>query len=351
LHLVSFFNFTDLNMNYDMSYQYFSAARIFESISLLVIFSNINRRKKTSYFLGHFTGMSVLILSIVLISLGLTQEQFIPTGGITAARLITSYGTGIIFLITAVLVYLNNMDFKQKNLLVVVLILKAFAQLVHASFSEIGDVFQITAMLLRFLSYGGLYMIFIRVIVINPYKNVYSLFESKEQELLSLSQKDSLTGIYNHSLTFKNIENMILNMGKKYKDLCVILFDIDNFKQVNDSFGHIKGDEMLIAFTALLDDIDFNDRMLGRYGGDEFVLAIPNCTEKDIPDIFMKLNSSLLEIAEKTGVLITFSSGVVFWHIGDNATDLIRKADIKMYESKNKGKNQYTIWQQDYNKK
>ncbi|AIO17944.1 putative diguanylate cyclase AdrA [Candidatus Izimaplasma bacterium HR1] len=351
LHLISIFDISDMGLSYNESYQYFAIARVFEAFVFVIIFGFIKVPSKVNYKLSHVIAAIVLIVGTLLIHQGVVSVYYIEGVGQSAIKLIVSYMTAALYLSSAYLVQRSKFKLNQKNLLVIVLLLKAFSQVIHASFIDLGDIYQTVAMILRFASYGGLYLIFIREIISSPYQKVYELFESKEQELLLLSERDGLTGLFNHSLTFKNIERMIGDIGrKKYKDLCVILFDIDNFKQINDSFGHIKGDEMLVLFTTILQGIDFKDKMVGRYGGDEFVLAVPDCHKPDIEGIFDVLNVILNEIAEEQGILITFSAGVVLWHMGDNATDLIRKADIKMYESKSKGKNQYTVWQHELKK-
>ena len=349
LHLISFFDISDMGHSYNHSYQYFATARIFESVTFIMVFGFIKFPSNVDYKLSHMIGATLFILGSVLIFNNWVGTYFVLGSGEGVLKQLVSYTTAVLFLGGAYFITQSKHEISQKNLLVAVLILKAFSQVIHASFANLGDIYQTSAMILRFLSYAGIYIIFVKEIIFSPYKKVYELFESKEQELLHLSERDSLTGIFNHSLTFKKIEDMIGEMGKKYNNLCVILFDIDNFKQINDSFGHIKGDEMLILFTEILKDIEHKEKMVGRYGGDEFVLAIPDCHEPDIAVIFDRINTFLNNLATTSGVLITFSAGVVLWRMGDNATDLIRKADIKMYESKSKGKNQYSVWKHDIN--
>lgn len=350
-HLVTFFDIGNNGILFNQSFTFYVSARVFEVVSVIMLFLFLNTVKNLNYRITQVIGMTLFLLVMGLILSGFSGTLFIYGEGLTTYGMIINYVTGFLYLVAVIVVFRSKMNSNQRKVFMFVFAIKAGSLFFHPYTGQGGNILELIAMILRFVSYGGLYYIFIREIITDPYAKVYELFETKHNELLSLSQRDSLTGIYNHSLTFQNIEELIKGMGTKYKELCVILIDIDNFKGINDSFGHIKGDEMLIAFTSLLDSIEYENRMLGRYGGDEFILALPNCKEEDIPQIFMELNSALLDIAEQTGVLITFSSGVVFWHIGDNATDLIRKADIKMYESKDKGKNQYSIWKQNLTKK
>ncbi len=349
-HVLTFFNVSNIGVSLNQSYLLFTSARVYEVASLAFLFLVVCKTRKPNYLATQIAGSTIFVLIMVLILSGNAGDFYIDGEGFTLYAQIVHYLSGALYLLVALLIYKSNLKLKYRNLLVAVFIVKAISQLIFV-FPWGGESIETISMLLRFLSYGGLYVVFIREVVQDPYSNVYAIFETKEKELLTLSERDSLTGIYNHSLTFKNIEKMIQQIGTKYKELCVILFDIDNFKQINDSFGHIKGDEMLVTFTSILENIQYKERMVGRYGGDEFVLALPDCKEHNIEVLFEYINKALEKVAIENGVHITFSAGVVLWHMGDNATDLIRKADIKMYESKNKGKNQYAIWQQSYKQK
>ncbi len=347
MHLLTFTGVGVFGENLNHSYQYFASARMYEAISLVIVFLFINKPEKLNYKLSNIIGASVFIGAVLLIHFEMLGPHYIVGIGQTTLEIIANYITSLLFIVSIFLIYRSNLEKNQKDLLILVLILKAVAQILHIYFIDVGDIFQITAMMFRFASYAGLYIVFIRQTVNNPYMNVYKLFETKEKELISLSQRDSLTGVYNHSLTFQRIEETILKIGSDYKNLCVILFDIDNFKQINDTYGHMKGDEILTQITSAFDKLGFQDQLVGRYGGDEFVLAIPNFSKKDVANLFERINEYITNIANDTGIKVTFSAGVVLWKMGDNATDLIRKADIKMYQSKENGKNQYTIWQNE----
>ena len=162
-----------------------------------------------------------------------------------------------------------------------------------------------------------------------------------------MSERDSLTGLYNHSLTFKKTEELINLIGKEYESVTVGLIDIDDFKVVNDTYGHQKGDEVLVRFGQLLLSFKMYNSIVGRYGGDEFVVALPNLKRIDIKDRFRNLGKEMDKLKEELGVEITFSAGIAIYQKGDSAKDLIYKADIKMYESKRNGKNQLTIWENE----
>jgi len=351
LHLVTFESIRQITSNLNHSYQYFFAARLFEAVSVFLIFAFVKGHKANDYRITHIISSVIFLAAVLFVQLGMAPEYFRDSGVKTIYFNLFTYFILIFYLIDAFYINRKSIDKNEKQLLVIVFIVKALSMVILANSTKISDVFSVVAVMLQFISYAGLYLVFIRQTVLMPYQNVYKLFETKEQELISLSQTDSLTGLYNHSLTFQKIEEAIRKIGFEYKELCVILFDIDNFKQINDSFGHMKGDEMLLEVTRIFGEKNVTDQIVGRYGGDEFVMALPDYDEAHINSLFENFQKKYDEVAERTGIRITFSAGIVVWKMGDNATDLIRKADIKMYQAKNKGKNQFAIWQQEYDTK
>lgn len=328
----------------NLSVSWFTVARVLEAIGLLLVLSCLKESAKKWYVFIHITGTVLLITVFFLINVNMLFDFYDTT--LTVPTRVIHYIVSVVFLSLIYFIW-NSEDLKQtdKELLSVALILKALSSLLFAQVVVWGDFLLIVSNMTRFLSYAIMYLVFVQNIVYDPYMNVHSLFMKKEKELISLSELDSMTGLYNHSTTFKKIEEMILNVGQQFDGVCVILFDIDNFKQINDSYGHIKGDEVLVEFTQKLNTLDYQNTIVGRYGGDEFVMAIPNITKELVQKVFDDICFNLDDIHKRTKVRITISAGVVFWKIGDNATDLIRRADIKLYDSKKRGKNQFAIWE------
>ena len=349
LHLISFDGIGTFSKSLNHSYQYFFAARFFEASVAFMIFGFLRSFDKVKYYKIHLVGALIFIVSVLVIQLDVAPIYYVEGYGQTASKLISGYITVVLFIGASIFIY-RNKDLKkdQRMVLVFVFLLKALSQMLNVQFTTIGDFYSVSSMMLRFISYGGLYIVFIQQTVTDPYTNVYQFFQDRQKELVKISETDSLTGLYNHSLTFSKIEEAITKIGREYSSLCVILFDVDNFKQINDSFGHLKGDEMLLQVTRIFSELELDDKIIGRYGGDEFVLAVPDLKERGISPVFDVIQSEFNIVGQETGIYLTFSSGVVCWKMGDNATDLIRKADIKMYQSKEKGKNQFAIWKSEW---
>jgi diguanylate cyclase (GGDEF)-like protein len=134
-----------------------------------------------------------------------------------------------------------------------------------------------------------------------------------------------------------------LTRAKRYRsEFSIIIVDIDNFKQVNDQFGHAKGDEILILVGVLLKQALRENDAVGRLGGDEFCLLLINSTRDEACAIAERVRLSILDIPEvKNGKLpISASVGLAQWSPEDNSiSSIIQRADRFMYQAKEQGKN------------
>lgn len=165
--------------------------------------------------------------------------------------------------------------------------------------------------------------------------------ELKNKELLELSQKDGLTGLYNHRTVHHKLEE-IINRQRTQKDgVYLVLLDLDNFKQINDRYGHKTGDEALIAVTDIIKTFFGDNGILGRVGGDEFMVVLKSSGHIDA----VRKAQGLLDAVQKIELLeepMSFSCGIVKWQ-GETADQLVDKADQLMYQSKRNGRNRLTI--------
>ncbi|GAB6074277.1 transporter substrate-binding domain-containing diguanylate cyclase [Nautilia lithotrophica] len=148
------------------------------------------------------------------------------------------------------------------------------------------------------------------------------------------SEFDALTQIYNRGTIEK-----ILHKKIKETNGSVIFFDIDHFKQINDTFGHEKGDLVLSKLAAIIQKNIRNSDYFGRWGGEEFVIILPNASFDAAYKIAEKLRK-IIENSDFEGLKITISLGVSEFKKGDNPEDVLKKVDRALYEAKNSGRNQ-----------
>lgn len=168
-----------------------------------------------------------------------------------------------------------------------------------------------------------------------------------EQELLQQSQKDSLTGLYNKKVTRFMIEDYINGIGKDEKH-ALIMMDVDNFKSINDTYGHIQGDNVLLAISENLPHIFRSSDILGRIGGDEFFIFIKDYGSDE--QLLSKLTAlsgmfGEIQVGENSEKAISGSIGVAIYPIdANNYHDLYKKADMSLYYAKEHGKDCFYVY-------
>lgn len=122
------------------------------------------------------------------------------------------------------------------------------------------------------------------------------------------------------------------------------MIDIDHFKNINDTYGHQKGDHVLTAVSSIItENMRIND-LVARYGGEEIVVVIPEMESNNSPFIAEKIRNRIeIETIKRTGIQVTISIGGAFYKKNDNTENLIRKADKALYEAKKRGRNRVVI--------
>lgn len=164
--------------------------------------------------------------------------------------------------------------------------------------------------------------------------------------LKKISTIDKLTGVY---LRKYFEELMFLEVSRaKTNNLMfsLVMCDIDKFKSVNDTFGHRKGDEILTKIGAILNANLRGSDLVGRYGGEEFIILLPNTTDQEAVDVCEKIRRHI-EQQKLLGLdyPLTMSFGIASFPVqGSSEEELLEKADQALYYSKNNGRNKTTLW-------
>ncbi|AIF51132.1 GGDEF domain-containing protein [Pelosinus sp. UFO1] len=150
------------------------------------------------------------------------------------------------------------------------------------------------------------------------------------------SEKDSLTGFYNRRFVDELLPSLLAKMDRKNEKLSIVILDCDNFKAINDRYGHRKGDLVLQELSALLLTIIRKGDIAARWGGDEFLIIAPCAGDEEIKQILKRFNNELLELSKKMQMAISISSGYAIYPSDTKEIeDLISIADSKMYRLKN----------------
>jgi len=165
-----------------------------------------------------------------------------------------------------------------------------------------------------------------------------------ETELKYMVTHDSLTGIYNRQALGDLLRNEIERTSRYSHVLSIFMLDIDDFKQINDTYGHLAGDAVLISFAKLLENSIRNSDSVARYGGEEFVVILPETSYIKAKELAERLYDRIANyphsIKDKKELNITASIGIATFP--EHATawqDLLDTADSNMYEEKHSDQN------------
>ncbi|QUI23784.1 GGDEF domain-containing protein [Vallitalea pronyensis] len=163
------------------------------------------------------------------------------------------------------------------------------------------------------------------------------MVKKKQYEILSIT--DSMTGLYNHRFLMKELEDKKLIFDRDNTPFCTILFDVDHFKHINDTFGHVEGDEVLKAIAKCLQNNIRSEDILGRYGGEEFMVIFPKTKLHDACHIAERCRENVAKIVIDEVTMSLTISGGVDEYTGDSILEYIRCIDEKMYKAKENGRN------------
>lgn len=170
----------------------------------------------------------------------------------------------------------------------------------------------------------------------NPKIMELSGYEGK----LRLATVDELTGLYNRRFLADALRRE-LNRCKRYAiPMSVLFLDLDNFKKVNDSYGHQTGDDVLCGFAAFLRHYLRSEDVAGRYGGEEFLVIMPQTDLEGAKRLGARLLESIASDPIHPEIRVTFSGGIASYpQHADNVDSLIELADVGLYSAKVAGKN------------
>ncbi|MCK5825672.1 MAG: diguanylate cyclase [Desulfuromusa sp.] len=167
--------------------------------------------------------------------------------------------------------------------------------------------------------------------------------EDKNRQLERVATTDRLTGLYNRA---KIDETLVLELSRSQRfarPFALIILDIDFFKDVNDKHGHQTGDQVLIAFSQLLQKRVRDVDTLGRWGGEEFLITCPDTNHSGVLKLAETLRTTIEKCEFPTAGRKTASFGVTIWQPEDNPITIIARADKALYAAKHNGRNRVEI--------
>lgn len=168
--------------------------------------------------------------------------------------------------------------------------------------------------------------------------------ETINQQLDSLARHDRLTQLYNRGEIELNLKQEIELLEKGSITLAIIMVDLDHFKSINDTYGHDVGDDVLRAVADTLQRYTRSIDICGRWGGEEFLVVLPNADEAAVLSIAERIRVNLAKLKVlPDGKKVTGSFGVAEYRRGENYKEFYRRLDAALYEAKTNGRNRVVL--------
>jgi len=157
--------------------------------------------------------------------------------------------------------------------------------------------------------------------------------ESRTEEVFKLAALDQLTGLYNRRSGEQRLASEVLRAQRTGRPLAVLLLDLDGLKSTNDRLGHAGGDDLIRGFAQCLNKAIRGSDLAVRYGGDEFMVLLPDCKVEEVRYVLNRLSGHKVE-CQGNEILLAFSAGCANHRAGDSPDELVKRADEDLYVNK-----------------
>lgn len=191
-----------------------------------------------------------------------------------------------------------------------------------------------------FTSYSQMWSFTVTIIVVSCCVYAFALrSENQRKRLEQLALLDPLTGVKNRRSMDEELNRAVADQARNKTHYGLALADLDHFKAINDEHGHGLGDKILVDFVTLLDLNTRRADQIFRFGGEEFVLLLPNVDEKSLQAAMEHLLAIIQKTLHCPSGAVTASFGTALLQADDNAEQWLARADSALYEAKQRGRN------------
>jgi diguanylate cyclase (GGDEF)-like protein len=163
----------------------------------------------------------------------------------------------------------------------------------------------------------------------------------------SSANTDPLLNCLNRRAFFERFDSVLAHCQRHKYPLTLVMMDIDNFKVFNDRFGHSFGDQLLLTTTNVFEKAIRESDIFARYGGDEFILALPNTSQENAIELLSRIQQDMSKLAASpsSDFSVTISFGLTSLDEKSTVDKLLNQADIALYQAKNAGRNRIEVYQ------
>jgi diguanylate cyclase (GGDEF)-like protein len=257
----------------------------------------------------------------------------------------------IVFIVPGIAVFFCALLTDQKLLKIVFIfsLVILTASILEWLYMEYQQTFAYTAgTILSAVVFDFCCYIIARGILLSQQDQVQFIYDGyvKQQQLINELRLEPLTRLYNRTALNDVAQHCIAQYCETDGLLMLALIDLDNFKNVNDHYGHASGDAVLISFASLLVKTFGGNRNVFRYGGDEFMLLFKDKTLKEVEDIAEQIRTEFSNTRFEfidVDYYCTISMGIAAYHVGMTNKEWFDTADSAAYAAKTAGKNQFVV--------
>lgn len=330
--------------------QLWIVARYIQSISLLI--APVFLRRTLNVNLVFTVYIVVTIAVLVAIFANTFPACFIEGVGLTPFKIISEYIISIILLAAIALLLYHRAAFDRKVVqwLVASLILTVVAELAFTFYVSVYGLGNLIGHFLKFIAFFLIYIAIVEMGIEKPQRLLFRNLQRKEEafenalrEVERLAITDSLTSLYNRRHFSKVGEGEVQRACRYGRSLSAIMLDIDHFKRVNDTFGHNVGDQILQGVAQSCRKVLRGVDVLGRYGGDEFIILLPENDRATAVQVAERLREKISHLQLNTAkgpAKVTASLGVAAVDCDKPSLEtLLSQADNALYVAKRRGRN------------
>lgn len=311
-------------------------------LSYFLVFSFVyaiwHGNRKTHYALAIVGNVMLGVMAALLCFFRLFPDCYVEGSGLTLFKKISEYILIFLYFGCILFVIAKKKQFTGpffRGLLVVLglFIVSGFM------FTLYQNVFGITNFLghyLRLVAFVILYQFVVVEGISKPYDTAFA-------ELKELSVRDGLTKLYNHRSLLAFLAAFQEQQVKNHVEVYLMVFDIDNFKTINDTYGHLTGDDVLKAVANVLTQTIRPSDIAVRQGGDEFSVIFPDSDDLTVTKTIEKIRQTFKNTpVTDQNINVTVSGGVIKLG-GEDVNTFLKRADQALYDAKQKGKDQFII--------
>ena len=316
--------------------QFWIIGRSLETLGFILLFFSPNMKKR------YFSLILVVttILSITCVFFGAFPDCFVETKGLTPFKVITEYILVILLAVTIFKVLKikdSSVKIFQKTFVLSILLTIA-GELSFTLYSDVYGFFNFLGHIFRFLSYLAILIGLVIEGLKNPVNAIISQLEDERRHLRQLAYYDQLTGLYSRNFFEEVLKKQLAITEREELFSEIIIIDIDNFKQINDRYGHLVGDEVLKFVAECINQSIRSSDIAARYGGDEFVIVLSGKSEGAM-NVLERIRSKLKQ--HRFDFPVDISYGFARFSSTNEYRTAFEKADELLYKMKNSKKQIY----------